>query len=152
MTQRVTKLEAAAILDVSASTIDRMIKRGELETETEPHGSRHKVWVLMDHYERSDQTSDGSHDRSDEPDVAVLMQQVQGLEELVVYQREQLKDADWRYQQLMEQLSASQKNVEALTRALPAPVVAPETEPSAQGLELERGRSWWWPFRRPSKP
>ena len=49
MTQRVTKLEAAAILDVSASTIDRMIKRGELGTETEPHGSRHKVWVLMDH-------------------------------------------------------------------------------------------------------
>ena len=144
MTQRVTKLEAAAILDVSASTIDRMIRRGELETETEPHGSRHKVWVLMDHEATSDPPGDGAPERSDEPSVAVLTQQVKGLEELVTYQREQLKDADWRYQQLMEQLSASQKNLEALTRALPAP-------PADMGTRNERNgvnRSRWWPFRR----
>ena len=144
MTRRMTKLEAAAILDVSASTIDRMIKRGELETETEPHGSRHKVWVLMDQRGRRDQPGDGLLDRSDEPAVAVLMQQVKGLEELVTYQREQLKDSDWRYQQLMEQLSASQKNVEALTRALPAPALDIETPEKGQEVK----RSWWWPFRR----
>ena len=144
MTQRVSKLEAAAILDVSASTIDRMIKRGELETETEPHGSRHKVWVLMDHNLPGDQSCEGSLERASEPSVAVLMQQVKGLEELVTYQREQLKDADWRYQQLMEQLSASQKNVEALTRALPAP--PPDMETPKEGHEVKR--SWWRPFRR----
>ena len=144
MTQRVTKLEAAAILDVSASTIDRMIKRGEIETETEPHGSRHKVWVLMDHGTTGDPPGGGSPERSDEPSLAVLMQQVKGLEELVTYQREQLRDSDWRYQQLMEQLSASQKNIEALTRALPAP--PPDMEPPKARNGVKRSR--WWPFRR----
>ena len=72
------------------------------------------------------------------------MQQVKGLEELVTYQREQLRDADWRYQQLMEQLSVSQKNVEALTRALPAP--PPDMENPKEGPGMKRSR--WWPFRR----
>ena len=45
---RVTRKEAASKLNVSKSTLDRMIKRGELETETEQHGHRHTVWVLMD--------------------------------------------------------------------------------------------------------
>ena len=48
MTQRLTKLEAAARLDVSPSTIDRMIQRNELTIEKEPRGSRHKVWVLLE--------------------------------------------------------------------------------------------------------
>ena len=144
MTQRVTKLEAAAILDVSASTIDRMIKRGELATEQEPHGNRHKVWVLIDHDAPGDQPGDGSHDLLGEESVTVLMERVRGLEGLVTYQRDQIKDADWRYQQLMEQLSASQKNVESLTRALPAPLVVPEEEAKAK-------RSWWWPFGRTAR-
>ena len=45
---RVTRKEAAARLNVSKSTLDRMIKRGELTTETEQHGQRHTVWVIMD--------------------------------------------------------------------------------------------------------
>ena len=45
---KVTRNEAAARLKVSKSTLDRMIKRGELTTETEQHGQRHTVWVLMD--------------------------------------------------------------------------------------------------------
>ena len=45
---RVTRNEAAAKLKVSKSTLDRMIKRGELTTETEQHGHRHTVWVLID--------------------------------------------------------------------------------------------------------
>ena len=45
---RVTRNEAAARLKVSKSTLDRMIKRGELATETEQHGQRHTVWILMD--------------------------------------------------------------------------------------------------------
>ena len=45
---RVTRNEAAAKLNISKSTLDRMIKRGELITETERHGHRHTVWVLLD--------------------------------------------------------------------------------------------------------
>ena len=45
---KVTRNEAAARLKLSKSTLDRMIKRGELTTETEQHGQRHTVWVLMD--------------------------------------------------------------------------------------------------------
>ena len=45
---RVTRNEATARLKVSKSTLDRMIKRGELVTETEQHGQRHTVWILMD--------------------------------------------------------------------------------------------------------
>ena len=45
---RVTRKEASARLNVSKTTLDRMIKRGELATETEQHGLRHTVWVLMD--------------------------------------------------------------------------------------------------------
>ena len=40
---RVTRNEAAARLKVSKSTLDRMVKRGELVTETEQHGQRHTV-------------------------------------------------------------------------------------------------------------
>ena len=43
--------------------------------------------------------------------------------------RERLTDADWRYQELLEQLKT-------MTKALP---VAPEEPP--------RPNRWWWPFR-----
>ena len=37
---RLSKLEAAMRLGVSPSTVDRMIQRGQLEAEKEPHGTR----------------------------------------------------------------------------------------------------------------
>ena len=46
MQQRLSKLEAAQRLGVSPSTLDRMIRRGELEIEREGRGDRAKVWVL----------------------------------------------------------------------------------------------------------
>ena len=46
MQQRLSKLEAAQRLVVSPSTLDRMIRRGELEVEREGRGDRAKVWVL----------------------------------------------------------------------------------------------------------
>ena len=52
---RLSRHEAAARLQVSEATIDRMIKRGELATEKETQGSRYKVWVLM-----GDDTEDSS--------------------------------------------------------------------------------------------
>ena len=157
MTLRLSKMEAATRLDVSASTIDRMIQKGELQTEKEPHGSRHRIWVVMDDEETdksvnspreaSDPSPDDSHDasgegRSDESDasdeveVAVLRERVKNLEELADYHRELLKDSEWRYQQAMEQLSASQRTMENLTKALPA---------AADGNTPLPRRSWW-PF------
>ena len=159
MTQKLTKLEAAARLDVSASTIDRMIQRGDLQTEKEPHGSRHRVWVVMDVDEpdASDQSSgdavegspdeppeasaDGLADTSDvsaATELVVLRERVKSLEELADYHRQSLKDSEWRYQQAMEQLGISQRTVEALTKALPA----------ADGRDDSPRRWTWWPFRR----
>ena len=75
-------------------------------------------------------------------EVRVLQGRVNSLEELADYHRNQLKDADWRYQELVQSLQSSQRTVEALTRALPAP--APATTPDAD--TARRGR-WWWPFK-----
>ena len=48
MVQRVSKLDASRILEVSPSTIGRRIERGELQVEHEARGSSYKVWVLLD--------------------------------------------------------------------------------------------------------
>ena len=165
----VTKLsrhEAAARLQVSEATIDRMIKRGELATEKETQGSRYKVWVLMgDDTEDSsvstgDQTVLHPADKSTETglyttdktavpseasvytngsEVVALSTERDGLRELVTYLQGQLKDADWRYQELLQQLKMSHENVSQLVRALPtADTPAPEA-PQSQ-------RRRWWPF------
>ena len=139
---RVTRAQAAAKLKVSKSTLDRMIKRGELTTETEQHGHRHTVWVLMDddiedtaevstgntngHFpEASEHTGDNTGAEN-----LALQAEVKGLRELVDLYRERLTDADWRYQELLAQLKT-------MTNALPAPV-----EPAAP-----QPKRWWWPFR-----
>ena len=152
MAQKLTKMEAATRLDVSQSTIDRMIKKGELQIEKEPHGSRHRIWVLMNGEtadalaDMSDNSPDDSHDPSaDEiPDaadmseaieLAVLRERVKNLEGLADYHREQLKDSEWRYQQAMEQLGASQRTVDTFTKALPT-----------AGPRLPSHHRRWWPF------
>ncbi len=158
MAHRMSKLEAAAHLEVSASTIDRMIQKGELQIEKEPHGSRHRIWVVMDAEESDesvnssrgapgisldaspDESGEGRADGSDtsgEVELAVLRERVKNLEELADYHRDLLKDSEWRYQQAMEQLGASQRTVETLTKALPA---------ADAGTPAQRRR--WWPFGR----
>ena len=59
-----------------------------------------------------------------------LQAEVKGLRELVDLYRERLTDADWRYQELLDQLKT-------MTNALPAPA-----EPAAP-----RPKRRWWPFR-----
>ena len=138
---RVTRNEAAARLKVSKSTLDRMIKRGELTTETEQHGQRHTVWVLMDDV-IEDTTEDftgninghlpasSEHIRDDTgAENLALQAEVTGLRELVDLYRERLTDADWRYQELMGQLKT-------MTNALPVAT-----------NEAPRPKRWWWPFR-----
>lgn len=137
---RVTRKEAAARLKVSKSTLDRMIKRGELTTETEQHGHRHTVWVLMDDdTEDTTEVSTGNtnghlpetseHTRDDTAaENLALKAEVKGLRELVELYRERLADSDWRYQELLGQLKT-------MTNALPAPEA---TAP--------RAKRRWWPF------
>ena len=139
---RVTRNEAAARLKVSKSTLDRMIKRGELTTEMEQHGHRHTVWVLMDDAiedtaEDSTENTNGHFPESsahigDETlaENLALQAEVKGLRELVDLYRDRLADADWRYQELLGQLKT-------MTNALPAPV-----EPA-----VPRAKRRWWPFR-----
>ena len=137
---RVTRKEAAAKLNISKSTLDRMIKRGEITTETEQHGHRHTVWVLMDDdtedtAEVSTENTNGHFPEASEHsngDTAAenltLRAEVRGLRELVDLYKDRLTDADWRYQELLEQ-------VKTMTKALP---MAPEETP--------RPKRRWWPF------
>ena len=138
---RVTRKEASARLNVSKTTLDRMIKRGELATEMEQHGLRHTVWVLMDDVvgdtnEDSTGNTNGHLPASSEhtggdtgAENLALQTEVKGLRELVDLYRERLTDADWRYQELLEQLKT-------MTKALPA---AQDAAP--------RPNRWWWPFQ-----
>ena len=65
-TTRLTRQAAAERLQVSESTLDRMIRRGDLPTEKEKHGSRYKIWILLD--EGSEQSDDGTDADSAEND------------------------------------------------------------------------------------
>ena len=156
MAQRLTKLEAATRLEVSQSTIDRMIQRGDLQVQKERHGNRHRIWVVLDNASpaesgealreastgvfdiSSDESGHSPPDRvdmSETLELTVLRERVKNLEELVEHHRGLLKDSEWRYQQLLEQLSSNQRTVESLTRALPA---------GDSGTSGQRRR--WWPF------
>ena len=118
-----------------------MIKRGELATETEQHGLRYTVWILMDDVvEDTNEYSTGNtngHTLGDSEytgndtgaENITLRTEVKGLHELVDLYLERLADADWRYQELLEQLKT-------MTNALPA---AQDAAP--------RPKRWWWPFR-----
>ena len=138
---RVTRTQASVKLGVSTSTLDRMIKRGELTTETEQHGQRHTVWVLMDD-DPEDTSEDFTEDINEHiPDNSehtgadaaaanlALQAENKGLRELVDLYRERLTDSDWRYQELLEQLKS-------MTNALPAPQTP-----------VPPAKRWWWPFR-----
>ena len=63
-------------------------------------------------------------------------EKVRNLEESADYHRELLKDSEWRYHQAMDQLGASQRTVETLTKALPNSDTASKIVP----------RRTWWPF------
>ena len=54
---------------------------------------------------------------SDILELTGLRERVKSLEELADYHRELLKDSEWRYQQVSQQLDASQRTVETITKA-----------------------------------
>lgn len=135
--ERLSKLDAAARLRKSPATINRMIDRGELRTEKEPHGSRYKVWVLFDDESpvvspdiSEDVSPDASSDISLLVEVTQLRERVKSLEQLADYHRGHIQDGEWRYQNAMQHLAAAQQVNQNLTLALPSTST----------------RRWWWPF------
>ena len=143
MQQRLSKLEAAQRLGVSPSTLDRMIRRGELEIEREGRGDRAKVWVLAPGLS-SDAPGGQPVDAgpSPEAELAAAREQVRALQELadyrgklLDYRGKLLDEAEWRYRELLEELRRSQAMLEGLTRALPP-----------GGTEESSRRRRWWPF------
>ena len=140
MKQRLSKVEASQELGVSISTIDRMIRRGDLQIEREGTKSNDRVWVILEGEEAA-----GADDR----DVTELREQVKELQgqvksqrELADYRGELLKEGELRFHALLQELSSSHRTNEALTRALPAPAAPPQPAPR---------KRWWWPFRRDAR-
>ena len=93
-------------------------------------------------------------DMSESNELAVLRERVKNLKGLADYHREQLKDPEWRYQQAMEQLGASQRSMDSLTKALPAadhgsPGQRQRWRPFRKGQNREAAHS---PLRRPVVP
>ena len=82
-----TKDEACREMAVSLSTLDRRIASGELPVRREPHGSRHRVYVLLDD-EPQQQEDDGA---SCESELAVARERVRGLEERAAFLQGQLE-------------------------------------------------------------
>ena len=146
MKQRLSKVEASQELGVSISTIDRMIRRGDLQIEREGTKSNDRVWVILEGEEAAEAGDGASAPAAAGPLAgAVLREQVKHLKsqrELADYRGELLKEGELRFHALLQELSSSHRTSEALTRALP--------EPPQPAREAPRKR-WWWPFRRDAR-
>ena len=157
MVQKVSKLDASRILEVSPSTIDRRIERGELEIEHEPRGNSYKVWVLLDDAavaQADDEPAAGlggeaaakvsevagiadapPNAAAESTEIRLLKQENQHLKELAEFRKEALNESETRFRELLDGFNASQRTVETLTRALNP---APETT-----VAIPPRRSWW---------
>ena len=142
MTLRLTKNEACQHLGKSLATIDRMINRGELQTELEEQGRRHRVYILLDQPEQpeainQDVAAKASADIptavSVDEEVITLREKVKGLEELATYHRSQLTEKDRQLQEVLATLATAQRTAEQLCKALPAP---PDGQTATK-------RKWW---------
>ena len=83
--------------------------------------------------EPSSKSSLPEADSSTENELVFLRERVKNLEELAAYRAELLNQSELRFHELLQQMGTSQKAIETLTRALPAP-------------EREERRRRWWPF------
>ncbi len=97
-----TKAEACRQLSVSLSTLDRRIALGEVRTKREPHGRRHRVYVMLD----DDLPSAFETPQSE---LAVAQERIRGLEEQVAFLQEQLDLEQERNSELINQLKATQE-------------------------------------------
>ena len=82
-----TKAEACSKMAVSLSTLNRRIAAGEVLAKREPHGRRHRVYVMLD----DDQPLKDAGDVTCEGvALAVAHERIRGLEEQVTFLQEQL--------------------------------------------------------------
>ena len=109
-----TKAEACRELAVSLSTLDRRIASRELVTRREPHGRRHRVYVVLD----EDPPENGV---CAESALAVSQERIRGLEEQVALLHGQIEVERERYAGLLDDVKAGKFPV----------------------LAQERRRSWW---------
>ena len=96
-----TKAEACREMAVSLSTLDRRIASGELSVKREPHGSRHRVYVLLD-----DDPPQEDDSAPCEAELAAARERVRGLEEQVAFLQGQLELEQRRNAELVRELRA----------------------------------------------
>jgi hypothetical protein len=141
MVQRVSKLEASRILEVSPSTIDRRIERGELQVEHEPRGNSYKVWVLLD--DAADDLAENCvaplGDSALLVELTTLRERAKNFEELSEFYKTQLDGANYRYHEVLQNLTTAQQTVDRLTKAL---------NPGSDAAVPTKSRWYWWPFGR----
>lgn len=96
-----TKAEACREMEVSLSTLNRRIAAGEVLAKREPHGRRHRVYVMLD-----DERSQDAEDTESEANVAlaVAQERIRGLEEQVAFLQEQLRLEQGRNAELVDEL------------------------------------------------
>ena len=85
--RQLTKAEACRELAVSLSTLDRRIASGEIRVRREPHGRRHRVYVMLD----DDLPENGVAARSQGTPLDVAQERIRGLDEQVELLQAQLK-------------------------------------------------------------
>ena len=145
MKQRISKAEACERLGKSLTSLDRMIQRGELQTDLEVQGNRHRVWILMDEEENPANTLPITMPKASlvasantvlELEVVTLKERVRSLEELETYHRGLLTEKDRQLQEILASLKSAQVTAQQLSAGLPA-----LQEPTG-----ERRNRRWWPF------
>ena len=85
--RQLTKAEACRELAVSLSTLDRRIASGDIQVRREPHGSRHRVYVMLD----ADLPENGVDARSQGTLLDVAQERIRGLDEQVALLQGQLE-------------------------------------------------------------
>ena len=84
--RQLTKAEACRELAVSLSTLDRRIASGDIQVRREPHGSRHRIYVMLD----DDLPENGASARSQGTLLDVAQERIRGLDEQVALLQAQL--------------------------------------------------------------
>lgn len=99
-----TKAEACREMGLSLSTLDRRIAAGELRARREPHGRRHRVYVVLE----DDPPRNDDNDGSGRAALAITQERIRGLEAKVEMLREQLQHERRRNADLGAELQAAQ--------------------------------------------
>ena len=127
-----------------------MVRRGQLRVERD---ERQRVWVLIDDDAADDpEHSSGGHGSASDEELTTLRAQVKSLRELADYRGELLKEAEWRYHELLGQLKQAQDTTATLARALPAPEPGRRPSPPLVALRQRVSRSFdAYPLRLPGQ-